>query len=105
MSKNISIVWDFDGTLTPNDSTSKTVEILKGAGSDKVFWDTIKQLRGDNKKPVWEHVFHQMSLDRRVDFITPADFNSSGELSKYIKARCSYILKQYQATNINMVVL
>ena len=56
MNKNISIIWDFDGTLTPIDSTSKTVEILKGQGSDKVFWDTIKQLRGDTKKPVWEHV-------------------------------------------------
>lgn len=299
MDRNISIIWDFDGTLTPIDSTSKTVEILKGQGSDKVFWDTIKQLRGDTKKPVWEHVLasdapiwmfslsrmaaekniplnseffknfivphvnlfpqvesflkeiknlektkgfekqkikinhfivsaglkelveqcfsknlihwtfgcrytvtyekedqknhpvsvpvfcmdetmktrsvfeivkgtfddpnkpvntriegnklwspfsnliyvgdgptdvpamslirdrggiaiavydkaqatdktkkrlHQMSLDRRVDFITPAEFSSKGELSKYIKARCSYILKQYEASDINTVV-
>ena len=56
MPKNISIVWDFDGTLTPLDSTSKTVEVLKGSGSDKSFWDRIKQLRGDSKKPTWEHV-------------------------------------------------
>ena len=28
MQKNIAIIWDFDKTLTPIDSTSKTVEVL-----------------------------------------------------------------------------
>lgn len=53
---NISIVWDFDGTLSPHDSTSKVIEILSGEGSDKEFWTTIKSLRGDTKRPKWEHV-------------------------------------------------
>jgi hypothetical protein len=51
---NIAIVWDFDGTLTPIDSTTKVVEILAKKGSD--FWNTVKSLRGDSTKPKWEHV-------------------------------------------------
>lgn len=55
---HISIVWDFDGTLSPEDggdSTTKVVEILeKGTGSD--FWNYVKNLRGDTRKPKWEHV-------------------------------------------------
>ncbi|HRW60976.1 MAG TPA: hypothetical protein P5340_10025 [Defluviicoccus sp.] len=53
---NIAIVWDFDGTLTPIDSTSKVVEILSGPGADEDFWKTIKSLRGDARRPKWEHV-------------------------------------------------
>jgi 2-hydroxy-3-keto-5-methylthiopentenyl-1-phosphate phosphatase len=26
---NIAIVWDFDGTLTPQDTTTKVVELLE----------------------------------------------------------------------------
>lgn len=54
---NIAIVWDFDGTLTPIDSTTKTVEVVtKNEAGGKLFWDYIKSLRGDTKKPKWEHV-------------------------------------------------
>jgi haloacid dehalogenase-like hydrolase len=54
---NIAIVWDFDGTLTPIDSTTKVVEILQG-GIDQgsLFWKYVKSLRGDQGQPVWEHV-------------------------------------------------
>lgn len=52
----IAIVWDFDGTLTPDDSTTKTVEILDGDRPGSEFWSKIKSLRGDKKKPDWEHV-------------------------------------------------
>src|SRR5579863_5861814 len=54
---NIAIVWDFDGTLTPIDSTTKVVEIIQhegGTGAD--FWRYVKSLRGDQKRPKWEHV-------------------------------------------------
>lgn len=53
---NIAIVWDFDGTLTPVDSTTKVVEILQGADQGSVFWKYVKSLRGDHEQPVWEHV-------------------------------------------------
>jgi 2-hydroxy-3-keto-5-methylthiopentenyl-1-phosphate phosphatase len=52
---NIAIVWDFDGTLTPQDSTTKVVEILDGRSGNE-FWKTVKSLRGDQRKPKWEHV-------------------------------------------------
>jgi len=53
---NIAIVWDFDGTLTPDDSTTKTVEVLRGEGKGEGFWTLIKSLRGDKRQPKWEHV-------------------------------------------------
>ncbi len=54
---NIAIIWDFDGTLTPIDSTTKTIEILEGnKGKSSKFWEDIKNLRGDSRKPQWEHV-------------------------------------------------
>lgn len=53
---NIAIVWDFDGTLTPDDSTTKVVEYLQGAGKGGEFWGYIKSLRGDSRQPKWEHV-------------------------------------------------
>jgi hypothetical protein len=55
---NIAIVWDFDGTLTPIDSTTKTVEIIQRGGpkSGTSFWKYVKGLRGDQKQPNWQHV-------------------------------------------------
>lgn len=50
---NIAIVWDFDGTLIPDDSTTKVANTL---GAEEDFWDTIKSLRGDKKLPKWEHI-------------------------------------------------
>jgi 2-hydroxy-3-keto-5-methylthiopentenyl-1-phosphate phosphatase len=52
---NIAIIWDFDGTLTPADSTTKVVEFLVPQKGDD-FWKTIKKLRGDKKTGNWEHV-------------------------------------------------
>lgn len=53
---HIAIVWDFDGTLTPDDSTTKVVEVLQGEEKGGDFWAYIKSLRGDKKAPKWEHV-------------------------------------------------
>ncbi len=53
---NIAIVWDFDGTLTPDDSTTKVVEALEGKGKGSEFWGYIKSLRGDTPLPEWEHI-------------------------------------------------
>ncbi len=73
---NIAIVWDFDGTLVPDDSTTKTVEILSGGGDMKAFWESIHRLRGDKDKenPNWEHVLAMdapiwmYSLSRLAEF-------------------------------------
>lgn len=50
---NIAIVWDFDGTLIPDDSTLKAAKEL---GAEDDFFDTIKLLRGDKNRPKWEHI-------------------------------------------------
>ncbi len=56
--RNIAIVWDFDGTLTEHDSTSKVIEHFKGSGGEKDFWNLIKNLgqSGYHNKQDWEHV-------------------------------------------------
>jgi hypothetical protein len=53
---NIAIAWDFDYTLTPDDSTTKVVEVLHGADKGSEFWSYIKSLRGDKDLPKWEHI-------------------------------------------------
>ena len=52
--RNISIVWDFDGTLTPEDSTSKIVEYFLGKGEIDGFWKWIKNLNGSLSEMSWE---------------------------------------------------
>ena len=53
---NIAIVWDFDGTLSPDDSTTKVVEILDPKRTGAEFWKYVKGLRGDQQRASWEHV-------------------------------------------------
>ncbi len=62
----IAIIWDFDGTLTPDDSTNTTVEILRGQpGFGKEFWEFIKRATGkefinpatgEKEKSEWEQL-------------------------------------------------
>ena len=50
----ISIVWDFDGTLTPQDSTSVTVKKLMEdhPDSDKMFWNQIQAIQNKENKDI-----------------------------------------------------
>ena len=52
---NIAIVWDFDGTLSPEDSTTKVIEFF-GQNKDGEFWQNIKSLGGGKPLPTWEHI-------------------------------------------------
>lgn len=52
---NIALVWDFDKTLTPEDSTSKVIKILGYDGGEAAFWENIEILTS-NRKSEWEHV-------------------------------------------------
>jgi 2-hydroxy-3-keto-5-methylthiopentenyl-1-phosphate phosphatase len=55
--KNIVIVWDFDKTLTPKDSTSITVDIVTGeSGASADFWQSIQDITGKTKKPEWKEL-------------------------------------------------
>jgi 2-hydroxy-3-keto-5-methylthiopentenyl-1-phosphate phosphatase len=53
---HIALVWDFDGTLSPVDSTTKTVEFFQEQTKGGEFWSYIKSLRGDKELPTWEHI-------------------------------------------------
>lgn len=53
--KNIAIVWDFDKTLVPEDSTSKVIDIIIGEdGSYNDFWGFIRSITEKKQKPEWE---------------------------------------------------
>ena len=58
--RNISILWDFDGTLTPNkdskgnyvDSTSQTIKVLSRGKREKEyvknFWSNVQKIKGSH---------------------------------------------------------
>ena len=75
--RNISIVWDFDGTLTPDDSTSKIVEYFLGKGKEGDFWELIKSVNGSlsevnwermlsSDAPTWMYVLSRIAFYKRV---------------------------------------
>ena len=90
--RNISIIWDFDGTLIPDkdskgnpiDSTSQVIDIISDNKPNK-FWDHVKLLIKKSKEesissdrvisteqilasesPVWMHALAQTANQRRV---------------------------------------
>jgi len=81
---NIGVVWDFDGTLAPDDSTMKTVEILsRGEVSGAEFFKRVKDLRGDARgpeeswkhiqamdAPIWMYILSQLAASQRVPLNT-----------------------------------
>ena len=54
--RNIAIVWDFDGTLTPDDSTSKIIEYFLGEDKIDDFWEWIKTVNGSLSEVSWERM-------------------------------------------------
>ena len=53
--RNISIVWDFDGTLTPDDSTSKIIDYFYNGKINK-FWKAIKKINQSQSTINWERM-------------------------------------------------
>ncbi|MET0155103.1 MAG: HAD family hydrolase [Rickettsiales bacterium] len=54
---DVAIVWDFDGTLTPQCSTTKVIETLGGEGAGEEFWDVIHKLcYPEENVSKWEYV-------------------------------------------------
>lgn len=74
---NISIVWDFDETLTPQDSTTEVVKFLTGKEDGAEFWKYIKSLRGDQVQteewrhilasdaPIWMYALSRLAYNKR----------------------------------------
>ena len=71
-SNNISIVWDFDKTLTPQDSTTELIRYFLG-NETKDFWNEVKTISGVDSKapidsistseaPVWMHLLLEIAI-------------------------------------------
>ena len=70
--QNISVVWDFDKTLTPLDSTTELIEVfLKNSPIEK-FWKEVKDISGTKAKrpmesistsdaPVWMYMLSELA--------------------------------------------
>jgi hypothetical protein len=90
---NIAIVWDFDGTLTPYDSTTIAAEVL-GAGDGKKFWDEVHALKGDgdgDPEIEWQHILASdapvwMYALSRVAFANKIPLNEQF-FGKFVKPR------------------
>lgn len=81
---NIGIVWDFDGTLAPDDSTMKTVEIISsGEVSGDEFFRRVKQLKGETSvaetdwkhiqamdAPIWMYTLSRMASEKSIPLNT-----------------------------------
>lgn len=52
------------------------------------------------KKDKLKENLHEISLDHRADFITPADYSSGGKFFKFISIRCHQILQRYESGKI-----
>ena len=71
---NISIVWDFDKTLTPQDSTTELIRYFLG-NKTKDFWKEVKNISEVDSKapidsistseaPVWMHLLLEIAIYR-----------------------------------------
>ena len=77
-SNNIVIAWDFDGTLTPKDSTTEVISFLKEEEKDaaKTFWKHVKSFSNDTKDfkeylpavdaPIWMYSLSKIANDLNI---------------------------------------
>ena len=74
--KNISIVWDFDKTLTPMDSTTELLKLFLSETDLKDFWRKVKKISGVDSKepmnsistseaPVWMYLLSEMAQAKK----------------------------------------
>lgn len=73
MTNNISIVWDFDKTLTSHDSTTELIRLFIGNATQE-FWDGVKKTSGvdasapvdsisTSEAPVWMYLLSEMATN------------------------------------------
>ena len=71
---NISIIWDFDKTLTPQDSTTELIRYFLG-NKTQYFWEEVKAISGvdatdpvnsisTSEAPVWMHLLLEIAIYR-----------------------------------------
>ena len=68
MTNNISIIWDFDKTLTPHDSTTELIHFFTGHSTQQ-FWEKVKKISGvdadsisTSDAPVWMYLLSEMAV-------------------------------------------
>ena len=92
--RNISIIWDFDGTLTPDDSTSEIIEYFFGKGKKSNFWNWIKDVNGSlsevnwermlsSDAPTWMYALSRIAFIKRVPL--SQEFFSKREITNLVK--------------------
>ena len=75
----ISIIWDFDKTLTPHDSATELIRVFIG-NKTKEFWGGVKKISGVDSKipvdsistseaPVWMYLLSEMTESSEGDKI------------------------------------
>ena len=68
----ISIIWDFDKTLTPQDSTDELIKLFVSKNDTENFWNNVKDISGVNSQhtidsvssseaPVWMYLLSEMA--------------------------------------------
>lgn len=88
MSHNISILWDFDGTLTPQDSTSELIKHYLGKDTEvKGFWKLVNKISGttstepintisSSDTPVWMYLLAEILIHKK--HTKPISLNETG---------------------------
>ena len=87
---NISIIWDFDKTLTPMDSTTELIKVFLRDSPIENFWKEVKiisETKSDkpmdsvstSDAPVWMYLLSELANDH------------------IIQIRCQQIAKRYEA--------
>lgn len=99
--RNISIVWDFDGTLTPDNSTSKIVEYFLGKGKRDDFWKWIKQVNGSLSESSWERMLSS-DAPTWMYVLSRIAFNKKAPLTKqfFSQEKITGLVKLYSGVDI-----
>ncbi len=91
---NIAIIWDFDKTLTSNDSTTELIELFIGKKATKQFWIDVKEISGVDAKepmdsistseaPVWMYRLSEIAKDQQGKKIALDDKGTFESLIAY----------------------
>lgn len=96
--KNISIIWDFDKTLTPMDSTTELLKLFLPEADLKDFWKDVKEYSDVGSKeptnsistseaPVWMYLLSEIAQVEHSKNITRLDYNN---LKKFISHKIQF---------------
>ena len=93
INNNISIIWDFDKTLTSHDSTTELIRFFVGNKTQK-FWNEVKRISGvdantpvdsisTSEAPVWMYLLSEMAIHPTTNSKIALDEIQIGKLIAY----------------------